>query len=80
MSQIINLSQTKDSLNENLNLLLSLNPTKLNYSLKEVANITNLSYDFIRNNVLSEKIQSIRFGTKYQINVHEVARILKEGI
>ena len=78
MSQLVNL--TKKQTNENLNLLLNLNPSKLNYSIEEVATLANVSYDFIRTRILSNKIEYIKFGSTYQINVHEVARILKEGI
>ena len=65
---------------ENLEILSKHNQSKINYSIKEVSAIINLSYDFIRERIKSGAIASIKFGDRFMIHVNEVARILTEGI
>lgn len=64
----------------NLNLLFKLNPAKLSYSIKETSDILALSYEFTRESIKKGIIQSVKFGDRSMVNVHELARILTEGV
>lgn len=80
-----NLSKIKSStiekrINTNIKLLMKIYESKLVYSIKETANILNLSYDFIRFHIKSGKISAIYFGDRPMIHIEEVARLLCFGI
>ncbi len=64
----------------NLELLMSINPRKINYSIKETAEHLGVSYDFIREAIHTQKIKTAKFGDRYLIHVNELARILTEGV
>lgn len=55
-------------------------PNKLTFSITEAANILNLSYDFVRENIHKGKITASHFGKRLIINLFELARLLKEGV
>ena len=52
-------------------------PTML--SIKELANITHLSYNFIRQLCLKNEITYIKAGTKYLINYEKFIEYLNTG-
>ncbi|MBX3006940.1 MAG: hypothetical protein KF816_02830 [Melioribacteraceae bacterium] len=55
-------------------------PGKINFSISEVSQILNLSYDFVRENVLKNKIKGIKYGDRHMITIFELGRILDKGI
>ena len=55
-------------------------PDQLNFSIKQTAQILNISEDFIRDRIANKLIQVIKFGRYYQINIVELIRLLEEGI
>lgn len=88
MAQIIDLKRSEEKKDDkqisqhetNLNLILSINPGKVNYSIKEVAAILSLSYEFVRESIKKEQIKATRYGDRYLVNVNEIARLLTEGL
>lgn len=73
-------SSNETMLMKNLELLQKLNDGKINYSVRETAHTLNLSYEFTREAIKKRKIKSKSFGDRPMVNVHELARILTEGI
>ncbi|MCX6174146.1 MAG: helix-turn-helix domain-containing protein [Ignavibacteriales bacterium] len=71
--QLLNSTKFFDILNNRF-------PNKINYSLAEVAEVLNLSYDFVREKISCGEISAIKFGDRYMVNVFELARILEEGV
>lgn len=61
-------------------ILKKRSPHKLNYSITETAGVINLSYDFIRERIISGSIAAVKYGKNYMINRYEVARLLAEGV
>ena len=55
-------------------------PDQLNFSIKQTAQILNISEDFIRDRIANKLIQVTKFGRYYQINIVELIRLLEEGI
>lgn len=55
-------------------------PEQLNFSIKQSAKILNISEDFIRDRIYIGTIKVNRFGRYYQLNIFELARLLKEGV
>lgn len=55
-------------------------PGKINFSISEVSQILNLSYDFVRENVLKNKIKGIKYGDRHMITIFELGRILDKGV
>ena len=53
---------------------------KIYLSIKEASQITNMSYDFIREKIKTGKIAANSYGDRYMINIYELSRILVEGI
>ena len=64
----------------NLELLFSIHPEKINYSMNESAKLLGVSYDFVREAIHNGKISATKFGDRYLIHVNELARILTEGV
>lgn len=67
-------------LQRNLEMLQKLHKDKVNYSIEETAKKLNVSYEFTREAIKKGKINSKLFGDRPMVNVHELARILTEGI
>lgn len=63
-----------------LSLLLKEHNGKFNYSIKDCAEILNLSYEFVRRQVQHNKISSINYGDKKMISILELARIITKGV
>ena len=61
-------------------ILSTLYPSKINFSICEVAKILNLSYDFVREKIASGSIAAAKFGDRYMVNVFELERILERGV
>lgn len=55
-------------------------PNKINFSLDEAASVLNVSYDFIREHIISNDIKSIKYGNRRMIGLFELIRILMEGV
>lgn len=53
---------------------------KINFSVQEVSQISNMSYDFIREKIKTGKIAANSYGDRYMINIYELSRILVEGV
>ncbi len=69
--------KTKGSIKEHLQERF---PDQLNFSIKQTAQILNISEDFIRDRIANKLIQVIKFGRYYQINIVELIRLLEEGM
>ena len=61
-------------------ILNNLFPNKINFSISEVAQVLNLSYDFVREKVSGGSIAAAKFGDRYMISVFELERILAQGV
>ncbi|MCX6170134.1 MAG: helix-turn-helix domain-containing protein [Ignavibacteriales bacterium] len=71
--QMLNSSKFFDKLN-------ILFPNKIQFTIKEVATILNLSYDFVREKISGGSITAVKFGDRYMISVFELERILAQGV
>lgn len=60
--------------------LLKLKDDKLLYSIREVAEITGMSYHFIAAKIRMNKIKAVQFGDRKFVYHFELKRILIEGI
>jgi hypothetical protein len=63
-----------------IDLLSKQFPGKINFSISEVSQILNLSYDFVRENVLKYKINANKYGDRFMITIFELGRILDKGV
>lgn len=50
------------------------------YSIQEVADAINMSYDFVSQKIREGKIISIRFGDRIQVHYEELLRIVNTGL
>lgn len=75
-------SSSDDLLNSSkfFDILSKTFPNKLNFSISEAAVLLNLSYDFVRNKIVTGSIVAVKFGDRYMISVFELGRILAEGV
>jgi len=55
-------------------------PKQIHFSIEEVAAITGMSRDFVRDHIESGAIQHIRMGRYFRITQLELARVLSEGV
>ena len=55
-------------------------PDKINFSINEAASVLNVSYDFVREHIISGSIKATKFGDRWMINLFELIRILTEGV
>lgn len=55
-------------------------PGKFNFTIDEAAKLLNISYDFIREHITLNDIRATRYGDRWMIGLHELARILMEGV
>lgn len=55
-------------------------PGKLQFSMSEAAEVTSLSYDFLRERIKKGSISAVKYGDRYMINQFELARILSQGV
>ncbi len=55
-------------------------PDQLNFSIKQTAQILNISEDFIRDRIANKLIRVNKYGRFYQINILELVRLLEGGI
>ncbi len=73
-------SYLSDAYEENLYLLLTMNGNKIFFSIKEVSENLNTSYDFVAERIRNNNIKSVKFGDRPMVNVKELVRIMTEGI
>lgn len=64
----------------NLEMLKSLHPGKLLFSIEETASILNVSYEFIRQRLLTGKIPPVSFGGRKMINIIILAQLISMGV
>ncbi len=55
-------------------------PNKILFTIKEVAQELNLSYEAVRLFVINDQIPSIAFGRRRMIHLNQLIRILTEGV
>lgn len=55
-------------------------PGKILFTIKEVADILNLSEDFVSARIQNKKVQSTRFGNRYMINRLVLAELITKGV
>lgn len=55
-------------------------PGRLQFSMSEAAEVTSLSYDFLRERIKKGSISAVKYGDRYMINQFELARILSQGV
>ncbi len=84
-SSAIDAKVTKKEVNEikrgkMLELIKSLHPDKVNFSIAETAAIINVSYDFVRDKIKEGLIHAVKYGDRNMISLFELARILTEGV
>jgi excisionase family DNA binding protein len=89
MPKKINIEPTKNGTNKSekelsekkiISTIQNLFPGKINFSISETASILNISYDFVRKNILNGRIKSTRFGDRCMVNIYELNRLLLEGV
>ncbi len=73
-------SDFSNAYKENYDLLIQRNGDKILFSIREVSENLNISYDFVAENIRKGKIKSIKFGDRPMVNVKEHVRIMSEGI
>ncbi len=71
---------TEEEIQTSINQLLSLFPGKLAFTQREASKILGISYQFINRNCVTGLIKTIKFGDRQLINIHEMARLLNEGV
>lgn len=69
-----------DSIADNQEILKEKFPEKILFSIEETAAILNLSYEFVRMNILQGRINAKRYGRRYLIHLIELSRILTNGV
>lgn len=79
-SNIPNDSLGFTTLNENELMLKSIFPDKLLFTIKEVSDILNISYEFIRQQIIKGKIPAIGFGDRRMVNISTLVKILTYGV
>ena len=73
--------EVQSSLHESAVLFIQkLFPNKINFSITEAASVLNVSYDFVREHIISEDIKAQQYGDRWMINLFELLRILMEGV
>ena len=78
---IPNEKEVQSSLHDSaVQFIQKLFPDKINFSLNEAASVLNVSYDFIREHIISEDIKAQKYGDRWMINLFELIRILMEGV
>ena len=55
-------------------------PNKINFSITEAASVLNVSYDFVREHIISDDIKAQKYGDRWMINLFEMVRLLTEGV
>lgn len=63
-----------------MELLLRIQPGKINYNQQEVADAIGMSYQFVNRACKKGRIKTVTFGDKNLITIYELARIIKEGV
>jgi excisionase family DNA binding protein len=69
-----------NTISVNHELLLTNNPGKLLYSIRDAAKTLGVSYEFVRAKVYSGYIQAQAFGSRRLIHISEMSRLLSEGL
>ncbi len=73
--------EVQSSLHESAVIFIQkLYPEKFNFSINEAASVLNVSYDFIREHIISYDIKAQKYGDRWMINLFELARILVKGV
>ena len=70
----------KQTLYESLQILKEAYPKKILFSIKEVAEIINVSYEFIRSAILMGKIKVVKIASRKMINIIELNKIITNGV
>ena len=68
------------SVSDSLELLKEMFPSKVFFSIAEVASITNVSYEFIRAKISNGIIPTTSMGNRKFINIITLNKLLSEGI
>ena len=68
------------NIDKTVNLILKSQNNVYNYSIKQAAEILNLSPEFIRRRITVGTINSVKFGDKPMISIFELAKLLIGGI
>lgn len=55
-------------------------PEKLLFSIKETANVLNISDDFVSNRIRAGKVKAIKLGDRSMINKLTLANIITKGV
>lgn len=63
-----------------LELLLNIQPGKINYSQQEAADALNMSYQFVNRGCKRGHINTVSYGDRKLITVYELARIINQGV
>jgi excisionase family DNA binding protein len=69
-----------ESLKVNMEIIKSNFPAQVLFTISEVANITKVSYEFIRQRIVRGKIKHRAFGERKLIHINELCRIISGGI
>lgn len=68
------------SLEENRQMIDSIYPNKILFTIQELACIINTSYEFIRRNIANGNIPAIRYGDRKMISQTTVINLLTYGV
>lgn len=67
-------------LEQNITMLKERYPERILFPIKEAAQILKVSYEFIRQRIITGEISSTTFGKRKLIHFHEIANLLTRGI
>ena len=65
---------------EGMMLLRDIYPNKLLFTIKEVATVLNVSYEFVRMSISMGKIKAIDIASRKMISINELSNILENGV
>ncbi|HOJ19758.1 MAG TPA: hypothetical protein PLT92_14435 [Ignavibacteriaceae bacterium] len=70
----------KVSFDENEQSINNLFPEKILFTIKETADLMNMSYEFIRQQILKQIIPAVEFGDRKMINRSTIVHLLTNGV
>jgi hypothetical protein len=75
-----NYGTTEVEIADNLQLLKEMYPQKILFSLQEVSQILNISYEYVRTKTVSGIIKCIKYGDRKMVHLTELAALISKGV
>lgn len=72
--------KSASSIEKNAEMVKELYPNKILFTIQELAELINTSYEFIRRNIATGKIPAIKCGDRKMINITTVINLVTYGV